>query len=214
MRRMLVEVFSDAVCPWCFLGKRRLELALQSRPTIDADVRWLPFELNPSMPAAGLPRQEYLAAKFGDPAVLAEAQARLAGFGREVGIDYRFDRIALVANTRAAHALTRHAETVGRQGELQEALFRAYFEAGEDIGDLDTLARLAGGAGLDAGAARARLIARLDYAAVEQIEREASAAGVSGVPFYVFDRKYAVSGAQNVATFVRVLDHVAGRADV
>lgn len=210
---MLIEIFSDAVCPWCYLGKRRFERALAQRPDLDVQVRWLPFELNSAMPEGGLPRQQYLSEKFGDPKVLVDSQVRLTALGREIGIDYQFERIALSANTRAAHALGLIAEQAGCQDAVQEAVFRAYFEEGRDIGSLDALVAIAGAAGLDEVTVRKRLASRADYAAVEQLERQGQAAGVSGVPFFVFNRKYALSGAQDEATFLKVLDHVAGLPD-
>lgn len=212
MGGMLVEIFSDTVCPWCYLGKRRFEQALTRRPDLEVDVRWLPFELNPAMPEGGLPREEYLASKFGGPEVLMQAQQRLAELGRADGIEYRFDMIRLSPNTRAAHALSRIAAEAGRQDAVQEALFRAYFEQGQDVGDVEVLVGIAAASGLDAAAVRGRLASRRDWPEVAGIEREAGAAGVSGVPFFVFDRKYAVSGAQETAVFERILDHVAAAA--
>jgi predicted DsbA family dithiol-disulfide isomerase len=212
MGAMLVEIYSDTVCPWCYLGKRRFEQALARRPGLEVEVRWLPFELNPAMPEGGVPREEYLASKFGDTEVLRRAQARLTTLGRADGIEYRFDLIRLSPNTRAAHALSRIAAEAGCQDAVQESLFRAYFVEGQDIGDLDVLVGIAAAGGLDAAAVRERLQSRRDWPELAGIEREAGAAGVSGVPFFVFDRKYAVSGAQETAVFERILDHVVAAA--
>jgi predicted DsbA family dithiol-disulfide isomerase len=209
---MLVEIFSDTVCPWCYLGKRRFEQALARRPGLQVEVRWLPFELNPTMPEGGVPREEYLASKFGGPEVLRQAQERLSALGRADGIEYRFDLIRLSPNTRAAHALSRIPAEAGCQDAVQEALFRAYFVEGQDVGDPGVLAGIAAASGLDAAAVRERLQSRRDWPEVTELEREAAAAGISGVPFFVFDRRYAVSGAQETAVFERILDQVAAAA--
>lgn len=210
---MRIDVVSDMVCPWCYLGKRRLETALASRPDIEAEVHWLPFELNPAMPEGGLPRDEYLAARLGGLDALREAQARLTELGAREGITYRFDRIARSPNTRRAHALARIAAEAGRQDATIDALFRGYFESGEDIGNLDTLVRIATGAGLDGVAVEARLRTAGDGPAIEAIEREIRAAGISGVPFFILDRRLTLSGAQEPQVFesaFRQLDSGAG----
>jgi predicted DsbA family dithiol-disulfide isomerase len=203
---LTVDVWSDTVCPWCWLGKRRFEAALRERPDLDVVVRWHPFELNAAMPAEGADRREYLQAKFGDPERFRDAQQRLLDLGRAAGIDYRFEAQARMPNTRASHALARLAGD--RQGEVVDALFAAYFNAGRDVGDLDVLAAIASEAGLDGPAVRARLAAREGYDAIERDEREAQRMGVTGVPFFVFAGKWAVSGAQETEAFVRALDTV------
>jgi predicted DsbA family dithiol-disulfide isomerase len=202
-----IEIYSDVVCPWCFLGKRRLEAALRARPDLPVALRWRPFELNPGLGAAGADRREYLASKFPDAAGLAEAHRRLVALGREAGIDYRFEAIARVPNTRAAHALV--ALAGDREGAVVEALFRAYFEDGRDVGDLDVLAAIAADAGLDPADVRGRLAAGSGRTAIEAQEREAARLGVSGVPLFVFAGRWAVSGAQEPATLVSALDQVA-----
>jgi predicted DsbA family dithiol-disulfide isomerase len=204
---LTVDVWSDTVCPWCWLGKRRFEAALRERPHLDVVVRWHPFELNAEMPAGGADRREYLQAKFGDPGRFRDAQQRLLDLGRAAGIEYRFDAQPRMPNTRASHALVRLAAG-GREGDVVDALFAAYFNAGRDVGDLDVLAALASEAGLDGPAVRARLEAREGYDAIELEEREAQRMGVTGVPFFVFAGKWAVSGAQETEAFVRALDAV------
>jgi len=206
---MLVEIVSDPVCPWCFLGKRRFDAALARRGQLHVELHWLPFELNPAMPEDGLPRDEYLAAKFGGLEALRQAEQRIVNLGTEAGIHFRFDLIRKSPNTRAAHVLSRIAAEHGRQAEVQEALFVAYFEAGEDIGDQATLLRIATTAGLDAGTVRERLVSRRDWPQLDTLENELRAAGVSGVPFFIFDRRYAVSGAQETVAFEQALDRAA-----
>lgn len=206
-RPLTVDVWSDTVCPWCWLGKRRFEAALRERPGLDVLVRWHPFELNPDLPADGADRREYLQRKFGDPERFRDAQQRLVELGRAVGIEYRFAAQSRMPNTRASHALARLA---GERGaELVEAQFAAYFAAGRDVGDLDVLAAIADEAGLDGAALRARLAAREGFDAVEREEQDAYRRGISGVPFFVFAGKWAVSGAQETEAFVRALDAVA-----
>ncbi len=201
-----IDIYSDAVCPWCYLGKRRLEAALRMRPDLVATVRWKPFELNPDLPPEGADRATYIAAKFGDSARFAAAQAKLVELGGEVGIAFRFGQIARVPNTRAAHALValagEHADAV------VEAIFAAYFERGEDIGELDVLAGAASGAGLDGAALRTRLAAREGFAEVEADEAVGRELGISGVPFFVLAGRWALSGAQEPAQIIAALEQV------
>ena len=149
---MLIEVFSDTVCPWCYVGKLRFERAAAARPGLAIDLKWLPFELNPEMPVAGTDRAEYLAAKFGDANRFADAQRALRGIGTELGIDFRFELITRMPNTRRSHALI--AWAAGAQSDVKERVLRAYFTEGRDIGDAEVLVSIAAEAGLDRAAAR------------------------------------------------------------
>lgn len=203
---LTVDVYSDTVCPWCWLGKRRFEAALRSRPDLAVEVRWRPFELNPDLPAAGADRREYLLAKFGDPDRFKGAQQQLVDLGRALGIEYRFDAIARMPNTRGSHVLAALAGE--RQAEVVERLFAAYFDAGRDIGDPAVLEAIGVEAGLDAAAVRAALAAPERHAAIAREEQQGQALGVQGVPFFVFAGKWAVSGAQEAEAFARALDHV------
>jgi predicted DsbA family dithiol-disulfide isomerase len=209
---MRIDVFTDLVCPWCWLGKRRLDAALAARPGLAAQVHYWPFELAPQMPEGGLPREEYLAAKLGGLEALREGQARLTGLGAAEGLAFRFDLARVSPNTRAAHALSRIAAEADRQPEVQEALFAAFFAQGRDIGSLDTLAAIAGSAGLDAAAVRARLESHSDWPAVEALEREGAALGIRGVPFFVFERQTAVSGAQPAHALLEIIDRLSPAA--
>jgi predicted DsbA family dithiol-disulfide isomerase len=204
---LTVDVWSDTVCPWCWLGKRRFEAALRARPDLGVVVRWHPFELNPDLPAEGADRREYLERKFGDPDRFRDAQQRLLELGRAAGIEYRFGAQARMPNTRASHALVRLAGE--RESEAVEALFAAYFNEGRDVGDPEVLAALASELGLDGARVRERLAAREDFEAIEREERESARMGIQGVPFFVFAGKWAVSGAQETDAFVRALDAVA-----
>lgn len=193
-----VEIWSDVVCPWCYIGKRRFERALAAFEHRDeVEVRWRSFELDPRAPRAGDEDQvQRLARKYGmtrDEALAA--QARVTGVAAEEGLAYRLD-VARPANTFDAHRLLHLAAEHGVQGAAEERLFAAYFTEGRRIGDPDTLVALAGEAGLDVAAARNVLQGDAYADAVAGDEREAAELGISGVPFFVIDRRYGVSGAQ------------------
>ena len=195
-----IDIVSDVVCPWCYIGKRRLEAALARRASSDApvQVRWLAFQLNPDIPTGGVDRRSYLEQKFGGPERARQIYARIKTAGEEVGIAFDFDRIVRQPNTFDAHRLIAWAQDVDLDASdaLVERLFRAYFIEGVYIGDIDALARLAGDAGFDAAAARAWLASDAGRAAIQAEEQRARALGVSGVPFFVFNERLAVSGAQ------------------
>jgi predicted DsbA family dithiol-disulfide isomerase len=209
---LTIDVVSDAVCPWCFVGKRRLEAALGELGDLPVEVRWRPFQLDPTIPRDGMSRADYLARKFGPDRVKAMNE-RLAGVGAEAGIPFAFDRIARSPNTLDAHRLIRWAQASGRQTDIVERLFRAYFVNGEDIGDRDTLARVAGECGLDRDAIRARLDSGDDEDAVREEIAVAQRIGVTGVPFFILDGKFGVAGAQPPEALVAaVRQALAGRA--
>jgi len=194
---MKIEIVSDVVCPWCYIGKRRLEKALavvggDGRP----EVTWLPFQLNPGMPPEGMPRAAYRREKFGSVERGRELDARVAAEGRGEGIEFALERIERTPNTFAAHRLIDLAQERGAGGAVVDALFRAYFEQARDTGDREVLLGIAAAAGL----ARADVEARWGDAAqarrVAQLEDSMKALGISGVPTFLLDRKVSVSGAQ------------------
>jgi predicted DsbA family dithiol-disulfide isomerase len=194
---LVVDVVSDVVCPWCFIGKRHLEAALAGLPDgAAAVVRWHPFELNPDLPAEGVDRRGYLEAKFGGPARAAEIYARVREAGVRAGIAFDFEAIARQPNTREAHRLIAWSQARGDAGPLVERLFRAYFVEGRFVGDRDTLAALAADTGLDADAARAWLASGQGADAIEAAEARVRSLGIGGVPFFIFDGKVGLSGAQ------------------
>jgi len=209
---MRIDIYSDTVCPWCYLGKRRFELAVAARPQYEPLVTWRPFELNPDMPAEGVDSAAYLAAKAGDAERHAAARAELERQGEASGIAFRFDLLARVPNTRLSHLLIAHAARSGRQAAVQERIMRAYFQEGCDIGDIDVLVRLARETGLTEHDSRAALILREGQDGVIAAQRHAKTLGISGVPTFIFDGQYAVSGAQEVATLTRIFDQVADMA--
>ncbi|MDQ3445365.1 MAG: DsbA family oxidoreductase, partial [Pseudomonadota bacterium] len=200
--------------PWCYIGKRKLEAALAQRTDVDAQrvqVRWLAFQLNPDIPAGGVDRRSYLEQKFGGPERAQQIYARIKTAGDEVGIPFDFERIVRQPNTVDAHRLTAWAQDLDLDAAdaLVERLFRAYFVDGVNIGDIDALAALAGDAGLDATAARAWLASDAGRTAIEAEERRARALGVTGVPFFVFNQRLAVSGAQPPEVLLEAIEQAA-----
>ena len=205
---MKIEIWSDVVCPWCYVGKRNLEQALAQFAHADAvEIEWKAFELNPDAPP-NRPGSyvERIAKKYGLP--IGEARARMAhltSVGAEAGIDFRFDDMQ-PGNTFEAHRLLHLAKSLGLQNELKERLFFALFTEGHPIGDRDALVKLAADVGIPEDESR-RVFESREYAQeVRDEEVEAMELGVTGVPFFVFDRRFAASGAQPVDTFVTLLD--------
>ena len=198
-----IDIVSDVVCPWCYIGKRHVEQAIlqwqQRHPDAVVNVRWHPFQLNPDLPLEGTDRKGYLEAKFGGPQRAKEIYARVAAAGRNAGLELNFDGILKQPNTLAAHALIAYAQTAdeGAHGDaVAERLFKAYFVDGEFIGDLDVLVAIAAECGLDAAATRAVLSERatLDQIAAQDVSVRKQ--GITGVPFFIFNEKVALSGAQ------------------
>ena len=207
-----VLIYSDVICPWCFVGKRRLEAALAGpgMPEVPGFV-WHPFELNPDLPAEGIERQTYRARKFG-AARSAELDRNMIETGRELGIAFAFDRIERTPNTRLAHRLIWEAGRQGRQDPLVERLFQAYFEEARDIGQPDVLKALAADSGLEAGAVEAALREPDSLEAVVDLEQQGYRLGIQGVPFFIVSQKYAVSGAQPPAFWRDALPRIAAEA--
>jgi predicted DsbA family dithiol-disulfide isomerase len=201
-----IEIVSDVVCPWCFIGKRRLEQAL-ARVQAEVEVVWRPFQLNPGLPEEGMERELYVQRKFGSagPGVYA----RVAAVGASVGIPFAFERIVRQPNTVAAHQLIGLASRGARQDAMVESLFRGYFLEGADLTRRADLVSLAGQAGLDPAAAQACLEDRASRRTVEDADRQARALGVEGVPFFIFDRRLAVSGAQEPEVLVQAIERAA-----
>ncbi len=206
---MRIDIYSDTVCPWCYLGKRRFELAVAARPQYEPRVTWRPFELNPEIPSDGVDRAGYLEARLRNAGRVAEAHAELQRQGQAAGIEFRFDLIQRVPNTRRSHLLIAHAARLGRQSVVKDRIMRAYFEEGRDIGDIDELVRLGVEAGLAEHESRSALVLRAGQDGVIAAERHASVLGITGVPTFVFDGQYTISGAQEVGTLARIFDQVA-----
>ncbi len=206
---MLIEVYSDTICPWCYLGFARLQQALAQRPAVGADVRWLPYELNPQMPVEGADRAEYMRARFGDVNRFAKAQVTLQELGAEAGIQFDFAAARRMPNTRRSHALIAWAAASGRQSEIKRRVLAAYFAEGRDIGAPDTLVAIAAEAGLDAAAARTALDDAELHRQIEALEQQARSWDINGVPTFIFARRFAFSGAQPLSVFLQAIDAAA-----
>ncbi len=208
---LTIDVVSDVVCPWCYIGKRRLEEALAllraTEPDLPVEVRWHPFQLNPDLPAEGADRRQYLERKFGGPARAKEIYARVEAAGATVGIPFAFDAIERQPNTLLAHRLIAWAQTrpEGDADALVESLFKAYFIDGQYLGDRDVLAARAVAAGFDPDDTHAFLESSAMADTVAGADRRAREMGVTGVPFFIFDGKTAVSGAQEPATLIEAI---------
>jgi len=205
---LTVDVVSDVVCPWCYIGKRRLEAALaeltRREPELAATVRWHPFQLNPDLPREGVDRLSYLTAKFGGAARADQIYERVRAAGRDAGLQLALDAIVRQPNTLDAHRLIAWAQSHGEHdaGDLVERLFRAYFVEGRLVGDRDELARIAGEAGYDVAQAREFLESEALHEEVAHADERARAMGIQGVPFFIFDGRVALSGAHEPATML------------
>ena len=207
---MHIDIVSDVICPWCYIGKRRLERALARRPGLVVTRSWRAFQLNPELPIEGVPHGLYLAAKFGGSLNAGRAYAALSAAGRAEGIDFAFDRIGRAPNTLRAHRLIRFAADEGAGDDIVEALFRAYFFEGLDIGDIDILAAIAGRAGFRAAAVRSYLAGDAGTQEVIAEDRRARHLGIHAVPCFVLERGYAISGAQEPEMLLSLFDVASG----
>ncbi|MDQ3705143.1 MAG: DsbA family oxidoreductase [Chloroflexota bacterium] len=205
---MKIDVYADIACPWCYIGEKRLEQALSMRPDLRAELQWRPFQLRPEMPKEGVAWSDFEVQKFGGHEKAQQIFARVTSVGAEDGIDFRFDKIPVAPNTLDAHRLVLFAREQGREWEAVGALFAAHFTEGRNVGDLDTLVAIGEGIGLDGAAVRDYLQSDRNAEAVTESQEEAYSVGVEGVPFYVFDERYALSGAQPLETFLWALDEV------
>ena len=201
-----IDVYSDPVCPWCFIGKRRLERTLAVRDDIEATITWRPFQLNPDMPAAGMDRAQYLSAKFGGLDRAVKFYDVIAEAGRSERIAFNFDVIRTTPNTLDAHRLIRYAGNRQRQSEVVEVLFAAYFLHGEDIGDRTVLTRIAYSVGLDGQSVREYLTSEADRAEVAAEDLRARRMSIDAVPCFIIDGQFAISGAQEPEAFFPLLD--------
>ena len=208
---MKIQIYSDTICPWCFVGKRRLDEALAQRPGLAVSIQWEPFQLNPDMPAGGADRDEYIRAKFG-PGGYGRMGDALLDAGLSVGIEFDFDRAARVPNTIDSHRLMAMASSVGRQAELAEVMFRQYFTDGLDIGDATVLTAAGIEAGLDEIQVRALLDGGEGRAEISRADDGARRIGISSVPTFIFDGRFAIVGAQDPEVFLQLFDHLAAEA--
>lgn len=203
---MLIDVISDTICPWCYIGKRRLEAALAQRPEIEFEAVWRPFQLNPDMPAEGTDRDAYIDAKFGGRDRAKKIYERIADVGRQEGLEFDIGQQKRLPSTVDSHRLNHWALTAGVQDEVVELLFEKYFILGDDIGDPEVLVSVAEAAGMDADIVRDLLSGDADRDLVLREEATSRRMGISGVPCFVIDRKYALVGAQDPDVLLRAID--------
>lgn len=204
--KLHIDVYSDVVCPWCYVGKRRLERALKKRrDDVGVGVKWRPFQLNPTMAKSGMDRTVYLQTKFGSLDRFKEMEQRLLEAGRAEQIPFAFEKIARTPNTFLAHRLIWYAGQQGCQDAVVEQLFRGYFEEGADIGSSSALVELAGRAGLNADRFFESEAGTTEVRAEESVGH---GLGIRGVPYFLFDKAYGISGAQPVEVFASTLERV------
>ncbi len=206
---MTIDIVSDVVCPWCYVGKKHLDAALALRPDLKVEVRYRPFQLDPTIPAGGLDRTDYMVKKFGSLERIHDAHKRLEDMGAKSGIHFAFNDIKRAVNTLDAHRLIRWAYAVGTQAAVKERLMSLYFEHGADISDRAVLLDVVEQNGMERD-----IIARLlddgaDIAEVQAEIRQAQELGINGVPFFILAGKYGLSGAQPVEALVAALDKAA-----
>ena len=204
--RMAIEVVHDLVCPWCFLGHRRLMRTLRRRPELLYDLTWRPFLLNPDMPRAGVPRSEYVIRKFGGEDRARRLYASITEIGRNEDIDFHFERIKRTPSSVDAHRLVRFAARYDFGMELVEALFAAHFTDGRDIGDLAVLVEIAAVNGLNAIDTQIYLRGETDVEVVHAENLRAHRIGINGVPCFVIGERHAIAGAQESEVIERLID--------
>ena len=211
MAKLSIDVISDVVCPWCFLGKRRLDKALAMVPEMEAEVNFRPFFLDPTIPAEGLDRREYMVAKFGEER-LKTIHDPLIKAGKEEGIAYAFDQIKRTPSSLNAHRLLRWSHLIGSQRTVAEALFTAYWCWGQDVSDIEVLKTIAIVNGLNGPEIAEEMATDRDKKEVFEEAQLAQQIGVTGVPTFVVNRKYGVTGAQSAESLAELFRKVAAEA--
>lgn len=203
---LTIDVVSDIVCPWCYIGKRRLERALAMRPDVPVEVRWRPFFLNPWVPREGIGRDQYLETKFGSVEAYKSIAKRVEAAAAQEGLVYALDKIARQPNTIDAHRLIRWAHERGDAAKMKQRLMELYFRDGADLTDREVLVQAAREAGLDPEEVRRDLASERDVAEVEAEAARANQAGINGVPYFIFGNKLGVSGAQSPEVLAEAID--------
>jgi len=212
MKRVVIDVVSDVVCPWCYVGKHRLEAALALRPDVETEIHWRPYFLDPRVPREGMARVDYLSRKFGSDERIRPAHERLSRLGREEGIEFHFERITWQPNTLDAHRLIGWAEEAGCAGAIVEKILSLFFTEGADLSKRETLLLAAQAGGLDLESVRRDLAGERDVAAVEKAATSAAERGISGVPFFIFNNRFAVAGAQPPDMLAEAMDKTLAEA--
>lgn len=206
-----LDILSDPICPWCYIGKTQLDRALAERPDHPFVIEWHPFQLNPDMPREGRDRREYLTEKFGDRADAAYAQ--ITEHAKSLGIEADFSKIERTPNTLDAHRMIHWAGIEGKQGPMVDALFRANFVEGRDIGQHDVLADLADSIGMDASVILKLLQSDADEQMIRERDAHSREMGVNAVPTFIVAQRHAVPGAQTPEVWLKVIDEIAGMED-
>jgi predicted DsbA family dithiol-disulfide isomerase len=201
-----IDIYSDPVCPWCYIGKRRLERTLSARDDLKVDIKWHPYLLNPDMPLSGMDQTSYLIYKYGGLERAIKFQDIISETGQGERLALNFDQIQNTPNTINAHRLIRLADNYGLQNEIVEALFTAYFKNGEDIGDQGVLIRIGHSIGLDSKISRGYLSSNKNISYVTSQDLRARRMNISAVPYFIINKKYAISGAQEPEAFFPLLD--------
>jgi predicted DsbA family dithiol-disulfide isomerase len=213
LKPLTIDIVSDVVCPWCYIGKRRIEEALKLVPDVPVDIHWRPFFLNPWVPREGISRDDYLTTKFGSVEAYQGIAGRVVAAAEQEGLSYRPDLVKRQPNTIDCHRLILWAEAIGKAAEMKQRLMELYFRDGGDLTDAEVLVRAAADCGLDADDVRRRLATDEDVALVSDRAQEAAEKGISGVPTYVFAQKYAVSGAQDPQMLARAIRQISGEVN-
>lgn len=209
---MKLDIISDPICPWCYIGKTYLDQALAQRPDHPFVIEWHPFQLNPEMPAEGMDRRAYLEAKFGGQTEAVQAYLPVVERAEAAGLTINFEAITRTPNTLDAHRLIHWAGIEDRQEAAAMALFRAYFDEGRDIGDIDTLADIADALGMDAAVVRKLLQSDADVADIRARDTQFRKMGVNSVPTFIVAGQHAVPGAQPADLWVKVIDELTDQA--
>lgn len=205
-----LDIISDPICPWCYIGKTCLDRALQQRPDHPFEITWHPFQLNPDMPAGGMDRRAYLEGKFGGKTGAVQAYAPIVERAESEGLAIRFDTITRTPNTLDAHRLIHWAGVEGVQQAIVAAMFKAYFEDGRDIGQHDVLADIADGAGMDASVILKVLATDADLEEIRARDAAFREMGVTGVPCFIVNGQHAVPGCQPTELWLKVIDELQG----
>ena len=208
-----LDILSDPICPWCYIGKTLLDKALAERPDHPFVLQWHPFQLNPDMPRDGMDRRTYLETKFGGQQQAVQVYSRIAEAGEAAGLMMNLGAIERTPNTLDAHRLIHWAGIESKQTEVYEGLFDAYFNKGRDIGDRDVLADIADSAGLDAAAIRRLLEGDSDLEDIQARDAHARQRGVTGVPTFIVANQHVVPGAQQPDLWVRLIDEINGQLE-
>ncbi len=209
-----LDILSDPICPWCYIGKTYLDRALEARPDHPFAIEWHPFQLNPDMPAEGMDRRAYLEAKFGGPEGAVEVYGRIENTAKAAGLAIDFDAIRRTPNTIDAHRLIHWSGLEGRQTATVTRLFKAYFENGQDIGDRAVLLDIAEGVGLDRAMIERLLDSDADLEDIRARDAHARERGVTGVPTFVLANTHVLPGAQPTELWTQVLDEIASQSAV